>query len=198
MNAIELKDASGTRSVWACGICNHTVYGGEANANRCCKCDKTDCDRPAVKHSIYCEEHRLANHAEMDAASDKREAARFEKAVKVSWRDYDGPVYHSDARGTCGDGYFRDVGELVEEFLDNEKPVPKYCYATYKLGLALDARRWIEDELADEHHEDAIDELDIDALQKLVDEWLKTNQTSSFMQNDAKVVLLDGIEEPAP
>jgi hypothetical protein len=61
--------------------------------------------------------------------SEKVERRRFDDAEKVSWREYDGPVFF--------DGKYWESVDAFSVSFDGE--YPKYLWACYKFGLTLDA-----------------------------------------------------------
>jgi hypothetical protein len=101
------------------------------------------------------------------------------------------------------DKYFPDgIDELREWWADfhynKDKPdelpdFPEYVWVCEEnIGVSLDAQQILESAL-EEHHEDAIDNVDVDGLQARLDEWCQApeNQVRSWEPNFKKLVLLD-------
>ncbi len=155
-------------------------------ASRCCykNCEECDCIMPPKP---YCWTICEACRDKRDAA---REAAKYEKAEKVDEAAYSGFVYWED-RGSHN-GYFDDLDELRDWAIQEEVELPTYVYAcsTHKIPT-IDAGDIVESALENqEAYEDAISDMDVECLQKLLDFWLQYNQRDCFQQDDARVVIL--------
>ncbi len=103
-----------------------------------------------------------------DCRDVEREAKRAVNSVEIE--DYDGAIYDD---GT--DKYFFDVEEFLDHLActkDDVEEFPEYVYACNESGFgSLDAGRVIESRLC-EMFEDAEDHvIDLEGLQKSLDEW---------------------------
>jgi hypothetical protein len=186
------------QNAFRCGRCQ-LAHDDRDAAEKCCRCEEPGCNEPLRYWSRHrCEAHyephwraEQARRREADAAEDR---AAFERAAKVDWRAYDGPVYvPGAAHGSCGEGYFRSVTDYLEHLYDGDT-VPAYCWATRPTPpLRLDADDILDGAL-DDYHEDAKDDLDVPALQKALDTWCDDNQPESFEVDHLRAVLLDGAE----
>jgi len=94
---------------FACGVCQRTWFERDA-ADRCCKCQRCgkSIDPGDKSHFTSYHDNCWAEHS---AAVDSE---RLAKAELVS--DYDGWIY--TPRGWGREGFFTDMGELVEYLLD--------------------------------------------------------------------------------
>ena len=112
----------------------------------------------------------------------KREKTIFKKAIKISLRDYHGPVFFNGYWGT------------LREFCDHIDTMPKYVWACTCFGLELDARDIISNQLEQQsHHDGAFDHVvDIDELQNFFDDWLKKQIIESRVVDYSRAILLDG------
>jgi hypothetical protein len=189
---------------YACGACG-TVHKDEKAAAACCVPSRCQTCGTEAKRFYY---------TECDACSSKRaiarEQARFEKATKVSEKDYYGPIVCEDfSSGDLGDYCWSDVSTLVEhvdeeqaeydaltedEKAKKERPeMPEYVYACEEITFRLSASHIIEGEL-ENHCEDATDKIsnqDELALQKFLDEWCAGLGIVSYQQDESKVVILE-------
>jgi hypothetical protein len=162
----------------------------EAEARRAASCCHykhcEDCDEViAPEHSPWtiCKSCR----AKREAA---KEAARYAKTEKVQEDAYDGWVYWEDYGSQ--DGFFESVDELRSWAIDEDVELPEYVYActTHKIPH-LNADDIVSNALENEFaYEDAIDDMDIQCLQKLLDFWLQYNQRNCFQQDETHVVIL--------
>ena len=116
MNPIRLYNENGTPTlVYYCSKCGKvSPYGGVKSsqelAEECCRPKLCECGEPVMRHYTTCEKCRNKNWREQGLI---KEAERFEKATKVSWRDYDGFVYCE--QGDSGDNYYPDTDDLMDD-----------------------------------------------------------------------------------
>jgi hypothetical protein len=157
------------------------------SAVRCCYHHCPDCDAlmpPKPYYYIYCPDCC----AKREAA---KEAAQYAKAKKVPEAEYDGGYVYWEGHGS-GEGFFETIDELRDYGVSNHIALPSYVYAcaTHKIPK-LDAEDIVSNLLADgEAYEDAIDDMDINCLQKLLDFWLEYNQKNCYTPDHGTVVLL--------
>jgi len=118
---------------------------------------------------------------------EDREQARFEKAIKLEIKDYDGPVF-------WGDEYFNSMEDLLDRAECDGLDLPKYVWATIPHQLTLDASDIIHQEIEQqEMHEDAVDWIDgkdVERLQAFLDVWCKEVNLVSYMEDNTRAVLI--------
>lgn len=183
MRPIKLDEEGGGGIIaYACGEC-YKITDLEWMAERCRKPIIYTCGKPVRPYHTSCQVCIDKKYAET-------ERVLFEKAEKISWRDYAGPVYD-------GSRYHADV----EDYMDilacdyDREDVPIYVWACTTRGLHIDAEGLINNFLP-EYHEDAGDQTErVDELQSMLDVWCKSQRIESWDQETTRVVLLAGIED---
>lgn len=171
----------------ACGKCRRVAHD-ERMARQCCEPILCECGATCRRGWTACDDC-------LDRKAQARERNRFEKAEKVSWRDYDGPVYWERP---CGD-YWSTATDFVDELACDSPPsdCPPYVWACTRYGLTMDAQGIVHNQLErQEHHEDAADWIvGIDELQTAMDDWLNKQSVESWAVDYTRAVLLDGLVE---
>jgi hypothetical protein len=180
------------RTFYVCGKCERIHEALDA-AKRCCICETDGCTETVKQYHSHCEEHYKAwrdkEEQERRTRDLETDRLKFEKAAKIPASEYDGPVYADGMPGTCGEGYYSSVGDLLESLYSDESP-PEYCWATSPLGpIPLSARDILEGAM-DEYHEDAIQDVDVTGLQKLLDAWSEENVPASFEADFSRAIVL--------
>lgn len=163
-------------AVWACSVCMMAARSPEA-AEKCCApkvCDRCGAARD-LPHWVIC---RACRRAE----ADERLQARIDKAVRVPLAEYDHAYVWLEGQ---------DQGMLVDEWVDlpaDERP--EIAWACEDLGTPkLDAVNLLDDALSD-YHEDAMEDFDVDALQKVLDDYMATQKSGAYqVLHDCIVVL---------
>lgn len=175
----------------ACGRCGR-VYdlSQEVLVEECCKpsiCSK--CGVVTRAHWTVCDPCRVKKDAE-------REAAKFEAAPKVAFNDYQGRYLQSDAFN--GEG-FVETASIEDDLFDVEPKVrPRYAWACEPRPLPRILADDVLENNLDDYHEDAIDWLDVNALQKALDDWHeKQPRDLSFFPTETAVLLDEVLEELA-
>ena len=167
---------------YACGVCGlvclNEQYACQHCAERICDCGKS------IEQKMYttCPACHIQH-------SRERTQKQIDKAKKISWEDWDDPVYCEGIE----DDYFVDVDELLEvlELIpEEERPKPFVVWACSKRGIELDAESIIERTL-EEHHEDAQDDIDVESLQVQLDLWCAKQSVESWFPREDLVVVLD-------
>lgn len=178
-----LRKATAEHCVHRCTDCNVVLVKDGATKNypgygrRCVACDK--------KHDQERDQKRF------DAAEHLTEDAWEHDACPM--------VVYLDGE----DRYFPDgLDELREWWVemhydpnhpdDSEFAFPEYAWVCEEtVGVRLDAQQILEQAL-EEYFEEAIDSVDVDDLQKMMDEWSakETNQVRSWSPNFNRLVLL--------
>lgn len=158
--------------VYECGICKK-VYFDEKIAEDCCKnynCE--DCGVEIPRYRLLC-----------DTCSLKR---KFEKAEKLT--KWDGWVYWEGLG--YNEGYFRDIGELIEHCEDEGIAVPDWVFTCTPTNHKLDIKYAIEIML-DDAYEDAYEGLiDLDELEEFIDKWNAKQRIVTYYPNYKKILLV--------
>lgn len=168
-----------------CGKCGTVFRMTEPDqADGCCKPRMCKCGKPTMGSYVSCDSCIKA----MDEAKEK---ATFDKATKIQFADYKGDFVFSEA--LRHDGYLPT--DQVEERLADMKPEdrPRYVWACVPFGLdRLDASDVLSSYL-EEHHEEAEESLDVDELQKILDDWRDKQSLVSYGQDLTTAILLDSV-----
>lgn len=181
---------------YACGKCG-LVFGPQyedAARQHCwpkvCECG-AECDQQYYTRCSAC----------MQKKARERQQDLVEKAQKVSYIDYDAPVFVEDEEGHpvgCREGFFMSVDEAIEWLGDEDpKDVPDkfFVWGSTPVSFSTDAN-WIVESMLEDHYEDAgenISDADIKELQKLLDDWCEKQHIESFTQTHS--ILVTGIEK---
>lgn len=162
-------------SVWACGECLHACIS-ERHAQICCAPAVCKCGAESRRPWTICDKC-LARKRE------EKERARYNGALKVRLEDYEGKVVAKDGDYHSAD----DVRDYPDEY-------PPWMYGTTEMPMfRLDADDVVEPYL-DDHHEDARDELDLEDLQKRLDDWCSKQSLVSYMEDWSTVVVIRGAQ----
>ena len=134
MNATELfhKDGKAT-GVFYCTSCR-IVSRTQEQAEECCKprkCSNCKCELPKETYYTGCSDCRVKREA-------AKEKERFERAEKVSAKEWGGWVYLEDVGDN--NGYFDSVGELLAHFEEEGLELPDYCYVA-------EPKQWVQAEV---------------------------------------------------
>ena len=183
----------------ACPECGMTfpLQDKERVGFGCCHARKYICACGAECDEFYtaCKDCRHKQAVE-------KEQARFWSAEKLTIEQYDGAVFWADETGeaardgSCGEGYFCDVGELLDECESEGIDAPKYVYCVSPQRMKIDVSSILEVALED-FSEGTYDHLEnVDGLQKLIDAWIDDQELGSFKQDKKRVVLLDQALQP--
>lgn len=173
----------------ACGECR-IVKASEQDARECHAVRLCDCGAEIEqKYYLACSFCRSVNRAK---ERRQKEAAAYLSAAKVSWRDWDGPVYCEGA----GQEVFSDIDEFTDHFENEEEQLPVYVWATITRKLSIRAEDVVDIAL-DDHHDDAPEQVgDLEELQSSLDKWCESQTVETWFPDMSKVVLLDGLGAP--
>jgi hypothetical protein len=169
-----------------CGKCGlvYRLTERENVAEECCKPKKCSSCGKLLEEKYYfvCEECR-------DKKVQENENALFEKAKKVAFRDYQEEMVYYEGLGH--DGYVM-TEDIEEDIAGIEGPKPKYVWACKRSETPkIDASDIIE-RYFDDYAEETIDGLDVEGLQKALDQWLGVQDVNSFEIDYEMAVILPG------
>lgn len=162
-------------SAWVCGKCRR-VQVDEAFARTCCDRRCSECSTPVRAGALLCDVH-------WKEREQRREQERFEKATKIPVEAYDHEYVCIGYDSYVTVDHWRDGAECGE--------APRWAWAVTDHGMPrLDATSILESAL-EEHHEDAIDEVDTEGLQLALDEWRAKQSMRSFFCDESRAVVLN-------
>lgn len=134
-----------------------------------------------------CGNERLEYRTLCDECIEKN---RFQKANKINIKNYqDNFIYDIKT-----EKYFQDIDDMEEYYEDEEMKLPDYVYGCIGIEFSLDMYGIVENELLDNHFEDAFDYVDMESLkklQKIVDEWTKSQGIVSYEVDYNLAILLN-------
>lgn len=182
VNAIELHAPKGQPcGVFICGECKYTSRTQE-EAERCCRPNVCDCGEACARGWTRCAPCR-------QKADEASSAARWDKALKVDVKDYDGWIYDDDA-----DKFHSDLGAFVDDWEcdhdEGDEPRGR-LYACTPIGFVLNAGDILENATQD-HYEDAYDNFDggaADELQAFLTAWAKANDPGSVEPDFTRAIV---------
>lgn len=183
---------------YGCGKCKLFWGGSLENAEQCCQppLPKNCACGKLIDASCYvvCGECRAKNNSE-------REAARFEKAKKVTYEEYDEEIIYVDGYGSgdmIGDGYWSSLDEFLDHCESEDIEPPEYVWGVSQQKFTLDAEDIIDSALENqEFYEDArgnISKEDMNALDKFLTEWCKKVDLTCYMEDNSVAVLVPAKE----
>jgi len=176
----------------ACAKCG-TVYRktdmGPYSAAGCCMpylCSGCGKELPRKENRTVCRECN-------EKRREKEEAARVAKAERISWKDYDGEfVYLEGIRSHDDYCPTNDLADTLTDFPADKRP--KYVWACCEMPLPKPDADDIAEGLTQDMAESAIEDLDTEGLQKVLDKWWAKQTVHSF-EPDNKIVVLDELLE---
>ena len=160
--------------VWACGQCERTCID-EQHAAECCKpytCSV--CGERAPRFMTKCDACRAQDVVD-------REQAEFDSAEKVAYDDYTGDMLYLP-----GEDRYVDTDDLDE--LEGHR----WAWACDVVPCpSIDMHDALYSAL-NGYYEDAIEQFDTDALQKIVDAWLEEAYVgcTAYLADYTKAVML--------
>ncbi len=136
------------------------------------------CGKEAVKFQTWCSSCQRKKR-------ETKELENFRKAEKVSYKDYDDPVYVPDA--AHNEGFFPDIGEYLEWLEDNLRfdgfdEIPEIMWTCHKFYLRINADNIIENAI-EGHHEEAGSDISgksVAELQEFLDTWCDKQGVESW------------------
>lgn len=159
------------KMIYECEKCG-CVYGDYDLAEECCSKRYCDCGKEIDKYYTKC---RICT-----------ERKRFKNANKVKLEDYKGEYLYDDPTNK----YFSGIDELVEYYEDLGAKPPKYAYGCTATKFSLDISDIVQNELNDNHYEDAYDNVeDEESLVKFVNEWTDKQNIVSYYQDTNTIVI---------
>jgi hypothetical protein len=174
----------------ACGECRIVALNREAAAS-CCVPRRCECGAEASSRwdatCRECATRKAREERERDLAREAAKLADCENTIADA--EYSGPVY-LEGLGGSGDGYFANVGELIDHCQQMGEPVPARVWACHiNRGFTIDADSVLEDALQD-HHEDAHEQCDGD-LQAILDAWCAKQNVESWEADETRAVVIE-------
>lgn len=170
MNAEELFKKDGTPTgVFYCSECK-TVSRDQPLVEQCCKptlCE--NCGEVAAKYWTLCSKCKAEKH-------QKSYLEKLEKAITIE--DTDNFIHCEDYQGHH-DGYFRDIGELLDYLSDIDDKIewPITVTVCEEVPIKKVGVDYILEEIAEEGFEDILDHIDgSDELQKALDAFYELNK----------------------
>lgn len=168
-----------------CGKCGIVYRMTEReSAEQCCKpslCKK--CGKEARVYRTICDE---CYKVEIEA----KEQARFEKAEKIQFNDYDVGALFCDGLGN--DGYVYDVRLELEDMEPKDRP--RWMWACTEVRIPKPDAVDVIERMTYDTFEDAENRFDLDGLQRVLDEWYAKQESVIYYEADErKAVLLDSV-----
>jgi hypothetical protein len=185
---------------YACGKCgsmfplNPHITDPENKALRCCVSVCACGEAATSRYNQRCKS--------CDAVfEEEKEAKKFEKATKVPSSEYIGLVYWQGHSGSCGDGYFADVDEVLDYCEQEDIAVPKYVWAceSEQFRIQIDVDTELENQEAFEDAGSQISESERKRLDDFLEEWSKMQNVVFWHEDGSRAVVLhepDASEEP--
>lgn len=188
---------------WQCPECSTIYYGDDArartSASRCCNAtcpreiDGAPCGKAVRKSYTYCDDCTSIRQAEHRREADAR---AYLVAEKVSAEDYDGPAIYFDGgpsgSSMKGDGYYRDVHELIDLCRGMDVPIPAYVWACDTNHPHTAADDLVYSAL-EEAYDDATDDVprsEIRRLQELLNEWWEEQGMTWYSESRTRAVFI--------
>lgn len=175
------------RHVWGCGVCHHTCIN-EHHATICCACDGCGA-RPIRRGYRRCDACTAAEHKRIAHERYVSELRLIAAAELVDLTDYDDEQVSTTPHGE--EDSYRDAGD---EILDAEGERMAWAWACTIMMLgpaSLDAHD-IVSSAVEEWFDGAVEMFDVDALQKLLDEWCASHPRARCWYADhTRIVVLD-------
>lgn len=171
-----VKSLSGT-GIWACGECGVIHTGHESNARNCCLLKKCPCGAEISVHYSKCQ---TCLSKQYKTEREQKTKDNFDSAELVD--NHTGWIY-VEGYGS-NEGFFPDEDEL-HDWIAGEDPSPEipefaFCCKVNKFkDDMLDATDILENALND-YHEDAIDQIDVESLQEVLDKWMANQDLESW------------------
>lgn len=110
---------------------------------------------------------------------EKTESVNFNKAIKMTYKEYIEEYPDYMIYDVSTDRYFEDLDDLENYYEDEELKLPEYVYGTSRSTIDLDVDDIIESG-CDDLYEDAHENLaGVEGLYKAVEEFNKRNETIS-------------------
>ena len=168
--------------VYFCGKCRMTT-ANHAYAVRCCneRCER--CGSAKHKYRAMCD--ACCAKAERD-----REAARFDKAKRLTPAEYDGPFFVPNS-----DRFFADLEAFEEHYHDEPEEVkPRYLWCGSPVRMTPDFEGNLRDRMHGNFHEDADDSIPKaawDELNAFEKKWWEGNKPESWDIDYSRCVVLD-------
>lgn len=181
-----ISERDPNKVVWACGLCDRTCTG-EAHAKVCCVCNS--CGAPSrAKHYTLCEACQAKKDQEIRNARYAREMQLIAKAQLVNLADYDVAMVSTTSYGE-EDSYYGSYDSIEDS--DGDERIWAWACTEMMLGVGTFDARGLVSDVTEEWFEDAPDHFDLDALQKVLDEWCASqDKVKCYMADEKRIVVL--------
>ena len=90
-----------------------------------------------------------------------------------------------------GEEFFDDCWDIRERFMDMQYPIPKEVFGTKMAKITLSAEHILEDFMFECAPEGVYNNLDVDGLQDVLDEWVKRQQVEWYEIDPETIIILD-------
>jgi hypothetical protein len=183
--AVELYKKDGTTAgVFFCSECRCVYVNKEmadwCHGDRLCACGKK------IERGYRTEKCDKCRSDEMQAKEASKEAARFDKAKKITEAEYkEGMLYD-------GDRYFNDVEDAVEHYECNDSAPPEYLWACKRAELPTASAESIYENLLEAMWDDAdtSDLYGVKELEAAVTAFNKENRSIQLWEPDYSTAIL--------
>lgn len=194
MNPINLvKEGSTTVIAIACSKCGLVYRLNEKQlADSCCDLRCYKCGSKTDRGYSLCQ-------ACIKKQDKENEIKTFEKAKKIDLDQYKDDYVNGGNFGYDDYIHVSDIEDRIEELIFDgfvkDPNMPVYAFAVRKRYMPrIDAHDLVSNELYD-YHEDAIEDVDIDGLQELLDKWVDGQSMESLIADESVIVILDIVYE---
>lgn len=160
------------------------------SAGRCCNHHCTICGEPAWGDwQTECRRHQQERWSREAA---EKEAARYDRAVKVPQAEWDDSAMLYDG---VADRWFCDLGEALDWYADDEeRSLPAYLWIGRRVHKTPDLAGWVMDYLSDDYDDEASNRVSDEALARLTTffaTWWQENEPVSYDVDYRRCVVLE-------
>lgn len=120
-----------------------------------------------------------------------REILKIQRAKIVDYKDCEAPVWSDDVSGSWGEGYSGEIAEMLEACEDEGVEPPCYVHPCELDKFQFDPAD-ILDRVHDNHHEDAVDQLeDVGGMFSFFKEWNAKQNLVSYHPDYKRIIVLN-------
>lgn len=183
----KLTAEDGKRHVWACGVCNHTAVD-ERHAKTCCACAKCG-KRGMRRHYLLCDECEAVKQQKVAKSRHVRDLRTLAAVTLVDLAEYDVDQVCLTENGE--EGSYRHPTDCCEDEDGVERAWVWACTVT-TLGIGTFDAHDLVSGATEEWFEGAVENFDVDGLQKLLDGWCESQKrVECFYADETRIVVLD-------